>query len=146
MKRFFIKDEDTGEETVLVEEEQETLPMSDDDGPEGLTQEDIMALKDLVKAAPKLIALVSKDDVVEDADEDEDVEEEEEVEEEIDEDVEEDDEMEEEDEEDDVVIDTDMTRDSKKSVGSLENKKVNDSSNVEDDKVSDAWAKRFGGK
>lgn len=127
MKKFRLFDEDGDEvelEEVMAEEPDKTSEMHDEE----LTPEEISALKDLAAVAPKLVALVNQqeepmEEPVEDRCEDE-----EEIEE---------------------VIDTEepvkpMKRDSKASYGSVEKKeKIEDS--VEEDAVSIAWQKRYGG-
>lgn len=129
--KFFIKDEETGkdysvEEIIEEKSAEDEVPETE----EALSKEDIVALKSLASVADKLIELVK-----EDADVDKD----------IDKDI--DDEDEDEDDEEDVV-DTDKEKmkghDSRKSFGSIETRKTVDDSAEEDD-VSAAWAKRYGG-
>ncbi len=144
MRKYHVIDED-GSEYQVEELDEELIENSDDkvkdDEPEvnGLSADEIAALKRLAGSADKLLALLEAKDS--DMDEDNLV------------DEDEDKELDDEDEKEEEVIDTDeeeedkkATHDSKKSFGSLETKKrkvVEDSSL--DDEVSDAWAKRYGG-
>ena len=133
--KFFIKDEETGkdysvEEVIEEKSAEDEVPETE----EALSKEDIVALKSLASVADKLIELVK-----EDADVDED----------IDKDIDDEDEDEDEDEDDkEAVVDTDKEKmkghDSRKSFGSIETRKTVDDSAEEDD-VSAAWAKRYGG-
>lgn len=136
-RKFFIQDED--EKTYEVEEieeapietksEKESEIKTND---EGLSEDEIVALKKLASVADKLVAMCETSD-----------EETEETE------TEEDDETEENEEN---VLDTDedieemKSRDSKKSFGSIERKKkANDSFDNDQMSIAEAWAKRYGG-
>lgn len=139
--KFHIKDEDGKEfevEEVIAkksEEDEDPIPAADDDSP-ALTSEEIASLKSLAAIAGDLVALVKGKT-------------------ETDEDEEDDPEMTaDEDEEEEKVIETDdcdttsgmkKVSDAKKSIGKIERtpKRVEDS--VEEDEVSKAWAKRYGG-
>lgn len=129
--KFFIKDEETGKDysvEEIIEEKSAEDEVSETE--EALSKEDIVALKSLASVADKLIELVK-----EDAD--------------IDKDIDDEDEDEDEDEDDkEDVVDTDKEKmkghDSRKSFGSIETRKTVDDSAEEDD-VSAAWAKRYGG-
>lgn len=140
--KFHVKDENG--EVFEVEEIEET-PAKKDEEPqkthdEGLTEEEISALKGLAAVAEKLMKLVAEtqDECGKDEDEDEDEETE-------DEEIDKDEQIEE-------VIDTDETeekaksRDSKKSVGAIEKRTKTDDSLTDSLDVESAWAKRYGGK
>lgn len=140
MRKFFFRDEDgdlyEAQEVQPVEkldEEPIEEPMKD----EALTEEEISALKQLAAVAPKLIAMC--DAPAEPVEEP--------IEEPIEEPVEEPVEELDSDEQIEEVIDTEeqtMKKDSKKSFGSIE-KKVAATDSVEQDIVSAAWQKRYGG-
>lgn len=137
--KFNVRDENGKEYKVEeVEKVEETKdetgtekPLTNTCTDEGLSPDEISALKKLAGMADKLCALV---DTTTD-----EVEKEEEEEEEIEDDG---DQIEE-------VIDTDepkKAKDSiKKSAGAIEKKKVKTDDSVEEDDVSAAWAKRYGG-
>ena len=137
MKKYYIKD-DEDEYEVIEEDVVEEEPVVEDEA-EGLSDEEIMALKQLASVADQLIALIqAKEEPVED----EEIGEEEIVD--ADEDiVEDEDEFVEEKEEE--VIDT-CKKDSKRSFGALEKRRKLDSDPSLVDEVSEAWAKRYGGK
>ena len=133
MRKYRILDDDLDYPVEVVEEKEDVY---DEDIEEKLTAEEISALKGLAAVADKLMALLSTTD----SDEDE--------KETCDEDEDEDEKMTDEDEveevEEEEVVDTKKSRDSKKSIGALENRK----SKVDDslvDEVADAWQKRYGG-
>ena len=125
------------EEVQGVDEEpipEADIPAAEDDG---LSPDEIAALKKLAAAADQLIALIGTQDACKDEGE-------EEIEEET---IEEDGEEIEEDETEEQLVDTDEKvagRDSKRSFGAIEKKSVKADDSLVDD-VSDAWAKRFGG-
>ena len=146
MKKFHVKDEDG--EVFEVEELDETAPASaTDPEPEskpevnddnGLSEDEISALKGLAAIAPKLMKLVEN---TADACEDEDKEE-------LDDECE-DPTVDDKDEQIEEVIDTDeetKPRDSKKSFGAIERKKKAKDSIKDAIDVETAWAKRYGGK
>lgn len=126
-KRYLVKDElgENYEVTELgetVDEEEAPVPVE-------LTEDEKAALKKLAAVADELIALIPTDTVAEEA---------EEVEEEPLED-----EIEETEEKEEEVIDTCKSKDSKKSIGSIEKKRHAEDS--VDDSIESAWAKRYGG-
>ena len=141
-KKFIIKDDDgkqfeVTEETVDEEPEakpEETPEVHDD---EGLTADEIAALKNLAAKAEdilKLLEVEAKEHATSDEDEnvitDEDVE------------TEDRDMTEDEDEKETIV----KTADSKKSIGSIEKKKnvmTNDSIEDSETAIAQAWADRF---
>lgn len=141
-KKFIIKDDDgkqfeVTEETVDEEPEakpEETPEVHDD---EGLTADEITALKNLAAKAEdilKLLEVEAKEHATSDEDEnvitDEDVE------------TEDRDMTEDEDEKETIV----KTADSKKSIGSIEKKKnvmTNDSIEDSETAIAQAWADRF---
>lgn len=139
--KFNVRDENGKEYKV---EEVEEVKKTDDEAEtkkpltntctdeDGLSPEEIAALKKLAGMADKLCALV-------DTTTDEEVEEEEEEEEEI----------EDEGEQIEEVIDTDepkKAKDSiKKSAGAIEKKTIKTGDSIEEDDVAAAWAKRYGG-
>lgn len=147
MKKFHVKDEDG--EVFEVEELDEATPapaadpepaskpeVNDDNG---LSEDEISALKGLAAIAPKLMKLVegTEDACAED-------EENEELDDEC-----EDPKVDDEDEQIEEVIDTDeetKPRDSKKSFGAIERKKKTKDSIEDAIDVETAWAKRYGGK
>lgn len=137
--KFNVRDENGKE--YKVEEVEEVKKTDDEDetkkpltntctDEDGLSPEEIAALKKLAGMADKLCALV-------DTTTDEEVEEEEEEE------------IEDEGEQIEEVIDTDepkKAKDSiKKSAGAIEKKTIKTGDSVEEDDVSAAWAKRYGG-
>ena len=145
MKKFHVKDEDG--EVFEVEELDETAPTSaTDPEPEsnpkvndenGLSDDEISALKGLAAITPKLMKLVEN---TADACEDEDKEE-------LDDECEEP-KVDDKDEQIEEVIDTDeetKPRDSKKSFGAIERKKKTKDSIEDAIDVESAWAKRYGG-
>ena len=144
--KFKIKDEDgrnyeieeieTNDDDITEVSEIETVEEKEE-----LTPEDIITLKKLIEAAPKLIKLLAVEEKEhaenpELVDEDMVEDEEEEIAEVEDED---------EEEEKEEILET-KTHDSKKSIGSLESKKV---TRLDDSldccSVEKAWAKRYGG-
>lgn len=144
MKKFHVKDEDG--EVFEVEELDEAAPTSaTDPEPEskpevnddnGLSEDEISALKGLAAIAPKLMKLVegTEDTCAED-------------EEELDDECEEP-KVDDKDEQIEEVIDTDeetKPRDSKKSFGAIERKKKSHDSINNSLDVESAWAKRYGG-
>ena len=140
-KKFIIKDDDgkqfeVTEETVDEEPEakpEETPEVHDD---EGLTADEITALKNLAAKAEdilKLLEVEAKEHAT--SDEDEDVI--------TDEDVEPEARDMTEDEDEETVV---KTADSKKSIGSIEKKKnvmTNDSIEDSETAIAQAWADRF---
>ena len=141
MKKFHVKDEDG--EVFDVEELDEEVPATDpapaskpevnDDN--GLSDDEISALKGLAAIAPKLMKLVEN---TADACENE---------EELDDECE-DPTVDDEDEQIEEVIDTDeetKPRDSKKSFGAIERKKKPHDSIKSSLDIESAWAKRYGG-
>ena len=152
-KKFIIKDEDgkqfeiteetTDEEVKTETEDEEVKPEVKDD--EGLTPDEIAALKELAKHSGDLIKLLEVEKKEHEATSDED----------IDETVDSDEEMIDSDEEtkdcdmtedeDETVIET-KAGDSKKSVGSIakKTKTVSDSLDNREMEIADAWSKRYG--
>lgn len=141
-KKFIIKDDDgkqfeVTEETVDEEPEakpEETPEVHDD---EGLTADEITALKNLAAKAEDILKLleVEAKEHAATSDEDENVI--------TDEDVEAEDADMTEDEDEETVI---KTADSKKSIGSIEKKKTvmtNDSIEDSETAIAQAWADRF---
>lgn len=137
--KFNVRDEDGKE--YEVEEVEEVKKTDDEDetkkpltntctDEDGLSPEEIAALKKLAGMADKLCALVNTTT-------DEEVEEEEEEE------------IEDEGEQIEEVIDTDelkKAKDSiKKSAGAIEKKTIKTGDSIEEDDVAVAWAKRYGG-
>lgn len=137
MKKFRINDGDETYEITELEDEdeivEETKANAEDDEVAVLTFEEIASLKELAKAAPSLLALLNKPEEIdeeidgEDMDEDED----EEVEEEI--------------VDTDEKVEKKKGKDSKKSYGSIQKTKIIKDS-LEEDEISSAWSKRYGGK
>lgn len=144
--KFKIKDEDgrnyeieeieTNDDDVTEISEIETVEEKEE-----LTPEDISTLKKLIEVAPKLIKLLAVEEKEhaenpELVDEDMVEDEEEEMAEVEDED---------EEEEKEEILET-KTHDSKKSIGSLESKKVTKlDDSLDCCSVEKAWAKRYGG-
>lgn len=136
--KFNVRDEDGKEykveeveEAKKTDDEDETKkPLTNTCTDDVLSPEEIASLKKLAGMADKLCALV-------DTTTDEEVEEEEEEE------------IEDEGEQIEEVIDTDepkKAKDSiKKSAGAIEKKTVKAEDSVEEDDISAAWAKRYGG-
>ena len=130
MKVFRIKDED-GAEYKVEEVEQDGSETKDEVTP--LSEEEIAALRKLLPHIDKLVTLTEvKTEDTTDLPEDK---------------LNDEDDLDEEDldaEKEEEVVDTDKIHDSKKSVGSLEKRKVvaNDSVDVQDD-INTAWAKRY---
>ena len=131
MKVFRIKDEDGAEYKVEEVEEQDASETKDEVAP--LSEEEIAALRKLLPHIDKLVTLTEvKTEDTTDLPEDK---------------LNDEDDLDEEDldaEKEEEVVDTDKIHDSKKSVGSLEKRKVvaNDSVDVQDD-INTAWAKRY---
>lgn len=155
MKKFIVKDElgeqyqveEIAEETPAAQVTAEAAEAADpdpvdqvhDEGEESLTPEEIAALKKLAGMADQLVNLIS----VENAEHAATAESAEDADDPI-----------ENDEDDEEIIDTDLeemianktAHDSKKSLGSLENKtKTNDSADQHELDIAAAWAKRYGG-
>lgn len=152
-KKFIIKDEDgkqfeiteetTDEEVEIETENEEVKPEVKDD--EGLTPDEIAALKELAKHSGDLIKLLevekkeneatSDEDIDETVDSDEDI---------VDSDEEETKDGNMTEDEDETVIET-KTGDSKKSVGSIakKTKTVSDSLDNREMEIADAWSKRY---
>lgn len=141
MKKFRINDGDETYEITELEDEdeivEETKGKAEDDEVAVLTSEEIASLKELAKVAPSLLALLNKP---------------EETSEEIDEEIDGEDMDEDEDEEvEEEIVDTDEKvekkkgKDSKKSYGSIQKTKIIEDS-LEEDEISSAWSKRYGGK
>ena len=140
--KFNVRDEDGKEynveeveEVKKTDDEDETKkPLTNTCTDDALSPEEIASLKKLAGIADKLCALVDTT-----TDEKGEEEQEEEEEEEIDD----------EGEQIEEVIDTDepkKAKDSiKKSAGAIEKKTVKTEDSVEEDDVSAAWAKRYGG-
>ena len=140
-KKFIIKDDDgkqfeVTEETVDEEPEAKPEEMPEVHDDEGLTADEITALKTLAAKAEdilKLLEVEAKEHAT--SDEDEDVI--------TDEDVEAEDADMTEDKDEETVI---KTADSKKSIGSIEKKKnvmTNDSIEDSETAIAQAWADRF---
>ena len=126
-KKFIIKDEDgkqfeiteeTTDEEVKTETEDEEVESEVEDD-EGLTPDEIAALKELAKYSGDLIKLLEVEKKEHEATSDEDI--------------------------DETVIET-KTGDSKKSVGSIakKTKTVSDSLDNREMEIADAWSKRYG--
>lgn len=136
MKKYIVHD---GESEYEVKEfEKEDLDEVEDEDIEEvnetrveLTNDEITALKSLAAVAPKLIAMTEAKDADEDKDEG----------------LETCDADEDEDEEEETIVETETkpTRDSKCSFGSNEKSKVRTDDSLVDE-VSEAWAKRYGGR
>ena len=134
-KKFIIKDEE-GQQFEVTETDEE-LPeepskesMVHDD--ESLTPDEIAALKELAKRSADLIKLLAVEEKEHEAvgDEDEGSDESDINDEDV-------------DKKEEEVIETKST-DSKKSVGSIEKTKANDSANFDKEiEIADAWSKRF---
>ena len=139
-KKYFIVDSDgnefnveeqlDAEETEVFEEKKFESPVEDEE----ITPEEISALKRLAAVADKLVALVETSDACgKDEDEEEEVEEEEIID------------AEEEEFREEEIVDTDKkARDSKRSLGAIEKKRVRQDDSL-NDPIADAWAKRYGG-
>lgn len=142
MRKFLFKDTDEGVEVIEHDEEiEEKEDLHDDDT---LTPEEISALKTLAANVENIIALleVEKREHAATSDEDEDEDKDDVIDEcSKDEDEDEDEDgMKDEDEEEIVV----KSNDSLRSFGTIAKKsKARDS--VEEDDISIAWAKRYGG-
>lgn len=140
MKKFRINDGDETYEITELEDEdeivEETKAKAEDDEVAVLTSEEIASLKELAKVAPSLLALLNKP---------------EETSEEIDEEIDGEDMDEDEEEVEEEIVDTDEKvekkkgKDSKKSYGSIQKTKIIEDS-LEEDEISSAWSKRYGGK
>lgn len=152
-KKFIIKDEDgkqfeiteeTTDEEVKTETEDEEVESEVKDD-EGLTPDEIAALKELAKYSGDLIKLLEVEkkehEATSDEDTDETVDSDEDI---VDSDEEETKECDMTEDEDETVIET-KTGDSKKSVGSIakKTKTVSDSLDREME-IADAWSKRYG--
>lgn len=143
MKKFHVKDKDgevfeveeLDEDVSATNSAPESKPEVNDDN--GLSEDEILALKGLAAIAPKLMKLVEDTaDACEDKDE-----------EELDDECE-DPTVDDKDEQIGEVIDTDeetKPRDSKKSFGAIERKKKSHDSIDNSLDVESAWAKRYGG-
>ena len=142
-KKFIIKDDDgkqfeVTEETVDEEPEAKPEEMPEVHDDEGLTADEITALKNLAGKAEDILKLleVEAKEHAATSDEDENVITDEDVE------TEDRDMTEDEDEEETIV----KTADSKKSIGSIEKKKTvmtNDSIEDSETAIAQAWADRF---
>ena len=121
--KILIKDAETDKQyevTEIAEEEAKPEVKDDETSAEALTADEVVALKKLAVVADKLVEMLAdKPAELDDAD------------------------KKDEDEDKGCVVDTKSTKDSVRSVGSIEKKQVVDS--VEEDDVSKAWAKRYGG-
>ncbi len=131
---FNVEEQLDADETEVFEEEKIEEPV----GGEGLSEEEITALKRLAAVADKLIAVVETSDACgKDEGEEEEVEEEEIIDED------------EEEFREEEIIDTDevvdkKARDSKRSMGAIERKRTRQDDSLTDP-VAEAWAKRYGG-
>ena len=136
--KFHIKDEDGKEfevEEVIEkksEEDEDSIPETDDESA-SLTPEEIKSLKSLAAVATELVALVTNK--TDDEDNDDDIHKEGE-------------------EEEEEVIETDdcdsmygmkKVGDAKSSIGKIERKAKYVEDSIEEDEISKAWAKRYGG-
>ena len=136
--KFRVKDDD-GRDYVIEElEEEKVVPPEEvkDEG-EGLSADEIVELRKLLEAAPKIYALLEvkeeKEEVVdEDIEEEKDEEEEEEITDSEDE------------EEEEKILET-KSCDSKKAFGSIEKNTKTQVDDSLEDNVSDAWSKRYNG-
>ena len=150
MKKYLVRDGETEYEVTevkekpkdedVIENEEEVVETKTEDDESTLSTEEIAALKSLAAAAPKLLAMV-KGNETEDEDEDDKGlvtcdEDEDETDIGIDCD----------DEEIEKIPETKPTRDSKRSFGAIERKPNVRADDSLVDEVSDAWAKRYGGK
>lgn len=145
--KFRIKDEDGKdyevEEILEKKSEEDAEPVAEtvEETKIELSQDEIKSLKELAAKAPQLLELLQveekeHEDNPELVDADEDMNEEE--------DFDEDKEM----NDDEEVIETceeKSTHDSKSSFGALESKNTSCNDAIEEDEVSLAWAKRYGG-
>lgn len=141
-KKFIIKDDDgkqfeVTEETVDEEPEAKPEEMPEVHDDEGLTADEITALKNLAAKAEDILKLleVEAKEHAATSDEDENVI--------TDEDVEAEDADMTEDEDEETIV---KTADSKKSIGSIEKKKTvmtNDSIEDSETAIAQAWADRF---
>lgn len=131
MKKYRIKDEDGSMlevEEIDDEEIEEVQEIKEEPEPAQLTSDEISALKELAKAAPELMKLLSKQpvgDAEEDLGEEKKVSDEEEIKEE-------------------EIIET-KPRDSKTSFGSVAKPKTIEDSIEDNEEIESAWAKRYGG-
>ena len=126
--KFYVKDEDGKNFAVEEVDEIPTEEYTDEDETSTLSVDEVLALKRLAAVADKIIALAETDEPIEGEESGEIVDE----------------------DEDEEIVDTDKPvkgLDSKKSFGKIEVKQnTNDSFDSLTDDVSNAWAKRYGGK
>lgn len=150
MKKYIVRDGETKYEVTEVEEktkdedvienEEEVVETKTEDDESTLSAEEIAALKSLAAAAPKLLAMVEGNETTDEDEDDEGLVTCDEDEDETDIDVNCD------DEEIEEIPETKPTRDSKRSFGAIERKPKVHADDSLVDEVSDAWAKRYGGK
>lgn len=142
-KQFEITEETTDEEVKIETEDEEVKPEVKDD--EGLTPDEIAALKELAKHSGDLIKLLEVEKKEHEATSDEDIDETVDSDEEIVDSDEETKDCDMTEDEDETVIET-KTGDSKKSVGAIakKTKKVSDSLDNREMEIADAWSKRYG--
>lgn len=150
MKKYLVRDGETEYEVTEVEEEtkdedvieneEEVVETKTEDDESTLSAEEIAALKSLAAAAPKLLAMVEGNETTDEDEDDEGLVTCDEDEDETDIDVDCD------DEEIEEITETKPTRDSKRSFGAIERKPKVHADDSLVDEVSDAWAKRYGGK
>lgn len=132
MKIFHITDEDGRE--YSVEEAETTIPEQKDEDTSTLTSDEIAALKKLAGSADRLLQLLEVKDS--DSDEENIEDEDKDLEEKIAEEVV---------DTDEDKLEKNGTRDSIKSIGAIEKRKVaNDSIDIQDD-IASAWSKRYNG-
>ena len=150
MKKYLVRDGETEYEVTEVEEkpkdedvienEEEVVETKTEDDESALSAEEIAALKSLAAAAPKLLAMVKGNETEDEDEDDKGLVTCDEDEDETDIDVDCD------DEEIEKIPETKPTRDSKRSFGAIERKPKVRADDSLVDEVSDAWAKRYGGK
>lgn len=150
MKKYLVRDGETEYEVTEVEEEpkdedvikneEEVVKTETGDDEFALSAEEIAALKSLAAAAPKLLAMVKGDETTDEDEDDKGLvtcdEDEDETDIDVDCDA----------EEIKKTPETKPTRDSKRSFGAIERKPKVRADDSLVDEVSDAWAKRYGGK
>ena len=148
MKKYLVRDGETEYEVTEVKEkpkdedviEEEVVETKTEDDESTLSAEEIAALKSLAAAAPKLLAMAKGNETTDEDEDDKGLVTCDEDEDETDIDVDCD------DEEIEKKPETKPARDSKRSFGAIERKPKVRADDSLVDEVSDAWAKRYGGK
>lgn len=143
-KKFIINDED-GKQFEITEETADEDVKTETEDDEGLTPDEIAALKELAKHSGDLIELLEVEKKEHEATSDEDIDETVDSDEEkVNSDEEETKDCDMTEDEDEEVIET-KTGDSKKSVGAIakKTKTVSDSLDNREVEIADAWAKRY---